>query len=107
LPKPLDLDLLQNLLASISFSTTCLPAEPAWLPCCCAVTQRYLPKPVDLELLQNPLVSPVYMRNFEGLVQSSMLVVAGGCEGLTPDITRWAGMLFLGMHVLWCVHAQL
>jgi hypothetical protein len=43
----------------------------------------------------------VYMRNFEGLVQGPMLVVAGGCEGLTPDITRWAGMLFCYMHVMW------
>jgi hypothetical protein len=52
------------------------------------VVQRYLPKPIDLDLLQNPLVSPVYMRSFDGLVRGPVLVVAGGCEGLTPDITR-------------------
>jgi hypothetical protein len=33
-----------------------------------------------------------------------MLVVAGGCEGLTPDITRWAWLLFLDMHVM-CVYS--
>jgi hypothetical protein len=28
-----------------------------------------------------------------GLVRGPVLVVAGGCEGLTPDITRWAVLL--------------
>ncbi|KAF6251546.1 Alpha/Beta hydrolase protein [Scenedesmus sp. NREL 46B-D3] len=53
------------------------------------ITQRYLPKPLDLELLRDPLVSPVYMRGFEGLLRGQLLVVAGGCEGIMPDITRF------------------
>jgi hypothetical protein len=66
----------------LAFFTTCCCC------CCCAVTQRYLPKPLDAALLEEPLVSPVYMGGFDGLVRGQLLVIAGGCEGMTPDITR-------------------
>lgn len=54
------------------------------------------------------MVSPVYMRGFEGLLRGQLLVVAGGCEGIMPDITRCAcgGLackLLAGAAVAWQV----
>eukprot|EP00878_Enallax_costatus_P004522 GHUV01004763.1.p1 GENE.GHUV01004763.1~~GHUV01004763.1.p1 ORF type:complete len:411 (+),score=112.86 GHUV01004763.1:860-2092(+) len=49
------------------------------------VTQLYISSHNPREL-SDPLVSPTYLEDFSGLVQNGMLVVAGGCEAMTPDI---------------------
>lgn len=52
------------------------------------VMQLYISSHSPMEL-SHPLVSPTYIDNFSGLVQKELLVVAGGCEAMTPDIVKF------------------
>lgn len=44
----------------------------------------------DPKLLSHPLVSPTYLKDFTGLCQAGMLVVAGGAELMRRDIQAFA-----------------
>jgi acetyl esterase/lipase len=53
------------------------------------VIRLYLPPPHDASGLSDPLVSPIFLKNFSGLVRRELLVVTGGCEAMVPDIHRF------------------
>lgn len=71
-----------------------------------AVDKQYLPADCSPERLTDPLASPIYLADYDGLVQPAakggrLLVITGGCEALAPDIFRCVHLIS-GIVILLC-----